>query len=76
MKSLAQTKSDPIAGSLGHPKNYGDMLTDPEIALEEHLRSLKPVEHTNDHDFDASEDSLAWAEKKVGAKYVLPSKEE
>ena len=60
-KSVAQTKSDPISGSLGHmTPDYKDFLTEDQ-KLELRLRGMKPREFTTDEEHDDTQDSIAWA---------------
>lgn len=65
-----ESKSDPIAGSLGHPAMPDEMHTE-ETRQEEHLNSLKPRTYTDDEEFTNTQNSLGIAEKTVGSKLVL-----
>ena len=69
-------KSDPIFGSLGAPEVPKHHLT-AEQAFEKDLASRKPVEYDYDkvQHYDTV-DSIAWAEKNVGAPFTLPKKKE
>ena len=64
--SKSESKSDPISGSLGHPKHKGPPLND-EQRLEWSLRQKKPIEYDDDPDeHPDTQDSIKWSESYYG----------
>lgn len=73
--SLMQMKSDPIFPSSGLQKLEDKSKPTEEDALEADLNSRKPQSFNNDKiEVDDTSKSIAWAEKKVGKKLILPKK--
>ena len=74
---MAQTKDDPIYGSLGLYPNpdLSEFMTEEE-KLEARLSNMKPRVETNDEEHDDTQDSIAWAEGWTGGSYTLPTEEE
>ena len=66
------SKSDPISGSLGHPKQKGPPLND-EQQLEWSLRAKKPIDYEVDPDeHPDTQDSIKWSEAYYGREIDNP----
>ena len=68
-------QSDPITGSLGHPKSLLPEI-DVDAVVQNDLRTRSPVNFNPklDADIPGTHSSLEWAEKNLGKKLTDPEK--